>query len=123
MDPTSTAEETWERIRLQGLTYIVSGCGWYEQLARYYKENIEAHPRKEEYLHAISKVRAAHIGASVPVPSLLKILREEFKLPLQICYGSSEIGSMVLGTSNQEIVKGDVSIKCGGDAKVSKSLT
>ncbi|KAJ5328761.1 hypothetical protein N7452_009151 [Penicillium brevicompactum] len=107
MDPNSTAEETWERIRLHGLTYIMSGCGWYEQLARYYKEKIEAHPRKEEYLHAVSKVRAALIGASVPVPSLLKILREEFKLPLQICYGSSEIGSMVLGTSIQEIVKGD----------------
>ncbi|CAG8176375.1 unnamed protein product [Penicillium salamii] len=107
MDPMATAEETWERIRVHGLTYILSGCGWYEQLVRFYKGSIENSPRKQEYLHAISKVRTALIGASVPVPSLLAILREEFKLPLQLIYGASEIGCMVMGTSKQEIVKGD----------------
>lgn len=88
MDPMATPEEIWERIRVHGLTYTISGCGWYEQLARYYKSNIEAHLRRQEYLNAISKVRVAIIGASVPVPSLLTILREEFKLPLQLRYGA-----------------------------------
>lgn len=109
VDPKATLRYTWERIRTDRITYINSGCGWWEQMVKYFKANLQTDPQKEEYLRGIRGVRSAFIGSSVPVPSLLEFLCEEFKLRLQMTYGTTEIGKLILGSSADEKIHGDVS--------------
>ncbi|KAJ5988102.1 hypothetical protein N7481_003312 [Penicillium waksmanii] len=107
VDPGATLRYTWERIRRDGITYINSGCGWWEQMVTFYKAELQNHPQKEEYLAGIGGVRSAFTGSSVAVPSLLQFISGEFKLRLQMTYGTTEVGRMLLGIPLQELKRSD----------------
>lgn len=111
VDPGASLRYTWERIRRDGITYINSGCGWWEQMVRFYKAELQSHPQKEEYLAGMRGVRSAFTGSSVAVPSLLQFLSGEFKLRLQMTYGTTEVGRILLGVPLNELKRSDVSPK------------
>ncbi|CAI7614261.1 unnamed protein product [Penicillium pancosmium] len=107
VDPGASLRYTWERIRRDGITYINSGCGWWEQMVRFYKAELQNHPQKEEYLAGIGGVRSAFTGSSVAVPSLLQFLSGEFKLRLHMTYGTTEVGRILLGVPLEELKRSD----------------
>lgn len=102
MIPTNcTPAFFWERLREGGVTTLSGYLPFWNGLAQYFRDNITTLPSEIQasYIHGLQGLRLAYLVGALPSVSFLNFWREQLHLPLQVAYGVTEVGGLVLATT------------------------
>ncbi|KAL4947133.1 hypothetical protein BDW69DRAFT_190476 [Aspergillus filifer] len=97
---SSGAAALWTRLAGGGVTTL--GCppsAWSDMMV-YHNEVIQRLPGEQQYryISAIHGLKIAFVSAWMPNPVLVRFWRDEMRVPLVVCYGSTEMGGTVIRT-------------------------
>jgi malonyl-CoA/methylmalonyl-CoA synthetase len=90
----------WARLRQGGITSVAGVSYFWEQLAKYFSENLDQLPaeEREHYIKGANGVARSYIAGSAPAPWLLPFWKKTFNRIIQVGYVATELGVLTMMT-------------------------